>query len=53
MSLSRGKVTADLFRECGVCGGAVNADSEHYGVASFELGHISLIGLQFLAFNHR
>ena len=48
MSLRRGKVTADLLCECGVCCGAVDADSEYDGVACFQLGHISLIGLQFL-----
>src|ERR1700735_533053 len=38
---------ANLFCERGVCGGTVYADSEDDGVACFELGHISLIGLQF------
>jgi hypothetical protein len=42
------KRDADLLGECGVGGGTVYADAEDYGVASFELGHISLIGLQFL-----
>ena len=41
------KGDADLLGKGGVGGGTVNADAEDYGVAGFELGHISLIGLQF------
>jgi hypothetical protein len=36
-----------LFGEGGVGGGTVNADTEDDGVAGFELGLISLIGLKF------
>jgi hypothetical protein len=39
---------ADLLGEGGVGGGTVDADSEDDGVAGFELGLISLIGLEFL-----
>src|SRR6202041_2568395 len=42
------KSNCDLFCECGVCCGAVYTDSKYHGVACFQLGHISLIGLQFL-----
>lgn len=38
---------ADLLGEGGVCGGTVYADSEDDGVTGFELGLISLIGLEF------
>jgi hypothetical protein len=38
---------ADLFGEGGVGGGTVDADTEDDGVAGFELGLISLIGLKF------
>jgi hypothetical protein len=38
---------ADLFGEGGVGGGTVDADTEDYCVAGFELGLISLIGLEF------
>lgn len=38
---------ADLLGECGVGGGTVYADSEDDGIAGFELGLISLIGLEF------
>jgi len=37
---------ADLLRECSVGGGTVDADAENFGVVCFELGQISLIGLQ-------
>jgi len=42
-----GKCNSDLFCESGVGGGTVYADSQDDCVACFELGHISLIGLQF------
>jgi hypothetical protein len=37
-----------LLGECGIGGGTVDADSEDDGVACFEFGQISLIGLKFL-----
>ena len=43
-----GKGDADLLGEGGVGGGTVNTDSKNDGVAGFELGLISLIGLKFL-----
>src|SRR4029077_262727 len=41
------KRNSDLLGECGVGGGTVDADSEDDGVACFEFGQISLIGLKF------
>src|ERR1700735_1977188 len=38
---------ANLLCESGVCGGTVDADTEDDCVTCFELGHISLIGLEF------
>src|SRR6266446_3134632 len=38
---------ADFLRESVVGGGTVNADAENDCIGSFELGHISLIGLKF------
>jgi len=42
-----GKCDADLLCECSVGGGAVDADSEDDCITCFELGQISLIGLEF------
>lgn len=42
-----GKRHADLLGKCGIRSGRVNADSEYDGVACFQLGQISLIGLEF------
>src|SRR6266852_1284411 len=41
------KGDSDFLRESVVGGGTVDADAENNGVGSFELGHISLIGLKF------
>lgn len=41
-----GKGHANLLGEGGICGGGVDADSEYDGVACFQLGQISLIGLK-------
>jgi hypothetical protein len=38
---------ADLLSKSGVGGGAVQTNSENNGVACFEFGQISLIGLKF------
>ena len=35
----------NLFRKSSVSGGTVDANSKNHGIASFELGQISLIGL--------
>ena len=43
----KGKRDSDLLGECGVGGGTVDADSEDDGVACFEFGQITLIGLKF------
>jgi hypothetical protein len=42
-----GKGHADLLGEGGVRGRRVNANSEYDGIARFQLGQISLIGLKF------